>query len=325
MTINIALKLTTIAVWIGILCIEESSSFTFTHSSRLGGIYTQRALTLSAISKEGEEVSAVISALASGNLNDEAAEAVAKKLQQKIEGPSSKSSSVTTVENPQLLEACTVLGSGAVGLTLGLADDIFIGSEDPLLPLLVGSLLSASASFALLTEAKNPKSQYSQQVTPIAELAQASLGRPILSAGQQAVQDAKNQVDSAVESVVSLPSRGQQRLQQAQLEVQQAVLRKRDELLKKIEQAPEEVKAAVLAQVANQQRQLQAKVQSLQEEVLALPQTLQAEASRRVDSAVQGLQKLPQTAQTAASQALQTQLDRLTALVKEPLKLLDRK
>lgn len=47
-------------------------------------------------------------------------------MQQKVKDTSSKSPEVE--DNQQLLlEVCTVVGSGAVGAVLGVADDVFIG------------------------------------------------------------------------------------------------------------------------------------------------------------------------------------------------------
>ena len=63
---------------------------------------------------------------------------------------------------------------------------------------------------------------------------QGSLGRPILSAGRRAVQQASDRVASTAEDLRALPSRGRQKLQQTQQDALKALRLQKDELLSKV-------------------------------------------------------------------------------------------
>jgi len=106
-------------------------------------------------------------------------------------------------QQQQFLEASTAMGSGLAGLSFGLVVDIFAGKSEtdatsncsrsslgsiqtrslvicilvtltgirePLLPPLAASLLATAGTVALLKEAKNPSSEYSEELKTFSEL-----------------------------------------------------------------------------------------------------------------------------------------------------------
>eukprot|EP01036_Dinobryon_divergens_P029597 gene29597-38719_t len=278
-----------------------------------------------------KELSSLITNLSKGDLKNEPAEVTAQRI---------KAAQSQDAASKQFLEASTVFGSGLVGISLGLVADIFAGVNEPLLPPLAASIFASAGTFALLKEAKNPSSKYSEELNAFSEVATSSLGRPILTAGEEAVASAKAKVRQTVDDiqaipvkvqkrldqtkeeiiqsleakkrdVLSIPSRLQQRVEQAKDKAIQSLEEEKQNLLLKVEKAPDDVKAYITAKVEERKKALAQKAKELQEEIAATPAALQARAVESAEATLTRLQELPLEAKDALAKEIQQRLDKV--------------
>lgn len=160
-----------------------------------------------------------------------------------------------------------------------------VGAPDPRIPPLVGSLLLSIATLLLLKEAKNPTSQYAEQLTPFTETVSAVLcseipfsfmslhnpqaidvlGRPIYTSGDNALASARRKIEETTASVRAIPSRILLKVeatkedivngvQSKKEQVIEGILSTKEEFIQRIQNAPDQAKGFVVEKIEESKR-----------------------------------------------------------------------